>query len=248
MKIISFIALAIISLCGFLLALLPASVFFTLIPQEIRTSSDLLIGHPEGTIWSGQTTLKFRNFPGSSLQWQFSGISIDGFIPSAAYNLVITGAHHEIQTELNISELQLSLNQLQGSIHSDDINQLSAEYGHQFSGELLVQAGSLTTDFECLQSLTGQLDWDGGSILLNVSEPALNLKLPPITGFLDSKNCSASLSLMQQSDKLMIIYLKPSGWAEVQVYQTMLSLAGLPEHTTGNVKAKPVLLFEEKIL
>jgi hypothetical protein len=53
---------------------------------------------------------------------------------------------------------------------------------------------------------------------------------------------------MQQSDKLMIIYLKPSGWAEVQVYQTMLSLAGLPEHTTGNVKAKPVLLFEEKIL
>jgi hypothetical protein len=248
LKIISFTALGIISLCGFLLTLLPASIFFSLLPQDIRTSSDLLIGHPNGTIWSGKTTLEFRNFPASSLQWRFSGISISGLKPSASYHLIMAGAHHEIQARLNISELQLSLDQLQGFIHSKGINQLSAEYGHQFSGELLVQDGSLTTDFGCLQALTGQLDWDGGNIVLNVSEPPLNLQLPAMTGILDSKGCNASLSLKQQTDKLMVIYLKPSGWVEAEVYQKMLRLAGLAQQKTVNDESKPVLLFEEKIL
>lgn len=248
MKVVLFIALGIFSFCGFLLTLLPASIFFALLPQEVRAAKDLIIGHPVGTIWSGHTTIQFRNFPESSVQWQFEEISANDLTPAATYNLRITGPHHDMTAEFTISELQLSLNQLQGSIHANDINQLSTEYGHHFNGELVLNRISLTTDFRCLQSLAGQIHWDGGSIILNVTEPPLRLELPAISGLLDSNDCNASLVLEKQPDKLMVIQLKPSGWVEVQIYQPMLSLAGLAEPTPPGNELKPVLLFEEKIL
>ena len=248
LKVVLFIALGIISFCGFLLTLLPASIFFALLPQEVRAAKGLIIGHPQGTIWSGYTTIQFRNFPESSVQWQFDEISADDLTPAATYNVGITGPHHDMTAEFTISELQLSMNQLQGSIHANDINQLSAEYGHRFSGELVLKGISLTTDFRCLQSLAGQVYWDGGGILLNVAEPPLSLELPPISGLLDSHDCNLELALENRPDKLMDIQLKPTGWVEVQIYQAMLNLAGLAEPVPAGNELKPVLLFEEKIL
>lgn len=248
LKVVLFIALAAISFCGFLISLLPASLFFALLPAEIKTADDLVIGQPLGTIWSGNTTIAFRNFPPSSVQWQFDGISINNATPAARYHLQITGPHHEITAGFTLSESQMNLHQLRGSIHADDINQLSAEYGHHFSGELVFYGVSLTTNFHCLQSLAGQIDWDGGSVMLNVKDPPLRLELPPMTGFLDSTDCNASLAVKAQSDNLMIIHLQPSGWVEVQIFQTMLSLAGLSEPRPASKDQQPVLLFEEKIL
>jgi hypothetical protein len=242
MKLILYIATAVLSFLIFLIIFAPASPAWSLIDKDVQDRiPDLNVSRVGGTIWNGQAEIQFRQFPPSTLNWQLSpGKLIQG---TAKFHLLVDGQGHSIQSEATLGSTSGSLQSAKGVISSDYINKVSEQYGLIFSGDLEFQELNVVANNDWITGATGSARWTGGQILLNQNQTIL---LPPLDGELYFQNQQLILDITEQNSQLIQIILKQSGWAEIAIKSRMLEIANLPL-PTGSHPEETILLLEEKI-
>jgi hypothetical protein len=243
MKLILYIATAVLSFLIFLIIFAPASAAWSLIDKDVQDRiPDLNVSRVGGTIWNGKAEIQFRQFPPSTLNWQLSpGKLIQG---TANFHLLVDGQGHSIQSEAMLGSSAGSLQSAEGVISSDYINQMSKQFGLIFSGDLEFEELNVAANSHWITAATGSAHWTGGQILLTQSQTIL---LPPLDGELYFQDQQLILDITEQNSTLIQIILKQSGWAEIAIKSRMLELANLPV-PNGSHPDETILLLEEKIL
>jgi hypothetical protein len=246
MKLILYIATAVLSFLIFLVIFAPASVAWSLIDKDVQDRiPDLDVSRVGGTIWNGEAEIQFRQFPPSTLNWQLSpGKLIQG---TANIHLLVDGQGHSIQTEAILGSSSGSLQSAKGVISSDYINKVSEQFGLIFSGDLEFQEFNVAANSDWITAATGSTRWTGGQILINQSQESQTILLPPLDGELYFQKQQLILDITEQNLQLIQIILKQSGWAEIAIKSRMLELANLPL-PNGSHPDETILLLEEKIL
>jgi hypothetical protein len=243
MKLILYIATAVLSFLIFLVIFAPASAAWSLIDKDVQDRiPDLNVSRVGGTIWNGEAEIQFRQFPPSTLNWQLSpGKLIQG---TANIHLLVDGQGHSIKAEATLGASYGSLQSARGVVSSDYVNKVSEQFGLIFSGDLEFQEFNVAANSDWITAATGSAHWTGGQILINQSQTIL---LPPLDGELYYQNQQLIFDITDQNLQLIQIILKQSGWAEVDIKSRMLELANLPL-PNGSHPDETILLLEEKIL
>lgn len=246
MKLLLYIATALLSFLVFLVIFAPASSAWSLVSEDVYNRvPDLNVFRVGGTIWDGQGEIQFRQFPTSALNWQLSPAKLIN--STANFHFTAEGQGHSLQAEAALTRSSGALQSLKGSISSDYINAMSEQFGFTFSGELEIQALELTFDRQWITSASGSVHWTGGRILLNASANPQVIQLPPLDGELYFRDQQLILDITYEQLVLMQIILKEGGWAEVAVKGRLFDIANLPSLDASDPD-ETILLLEEKIL
>ncbi len=244
MRWLIFSAAAILSFVAFLVMFAPASVAWGLVRDDVnRAVSDLELLAIDGTVWSGDAIVRYREFPPATLTWSLQPTSVLSLQPYidlqlAGDGLAANGSGHASRTTANVD--------LHGGIDASYVNAVSTRYGLTFPGRLAVENLLLTSDHRWLTEASGQINWSGGTVQIDVFQDVQLFTLPPLRGNLSLQGNVLRLDVTDDSGGVMVIDVKPDGWAVVDIKVRMLAVAGLPYARTASLD-DTALVLEEKI-
>lgn len=243
-----YIATAILSFALFVIVFAPAATIWSLAKDDIgpRLPPDLQVLTIDGTVWSGDATIRYREFPPSALSWSLDPFAlIDRQVVADIVVSGVEGDDHSIASDLVASRRHLEI-AAGGYIDSAYINRVSAPYGLVFSGRLDVTRLTAQSDYAWFTAAEGDLHWDGGTILYRTYEGTQSLELPPLDGTLTMAGRDIHLDIDHAGDPVIAITLRPAGWAVVDLKRRLFDLAGI-DWPGGATADMSVLMLEEKI-
>ena len=242
-----FILAGLFSFSCFLIIFAPAAPLWNLIEDDIsRRLPDLRVLAVAGTVWEGRAELQYRQFPSSSLSWQLDPIEIINKV--AVVQLKLKGMAHEFVAEVKLTPTQMNVNNLQGFVGSRYLNSVSRAEGLEFSGQIAIENINLASDLAWIQSLRGQLYWQGGKIVSRSRDIGVRVfDLPELRGDLSMKDASMLLNIHHNRQSVTDIQLKPDGWVVVTIKARLFDLASLA-WPSGTSLDDTVLQYEEKII
>jgi len=243
MKILFYFVAALVSFIIFLAVLTPAAVVWRLISDEVSIPN-LQVYQVSGTIWNGQADLKYQQFPNSSLHWEIDPWPlVSGDIE---LEFLISGDSHEFSGEARLDDSGVAITNLQGTLSSRYINNVSRPQGLTIAGEFEVRDVNLASDFRLFNDAGGHVYWSGGRIV-SINETGTTVwDLPSLEGDLHLVDSSVALLIHHEQASLVDIRLKPDGWITVAIKARLLSLAKLPLPSATGLQ-DTVLEFEEKV-
>ncbi len=244
-KLLIFFFAAIVSFIGFLIVLAPAAPIWAVVGEDfVDRIPELKVHRVNGTIWKGDLSIRYRQFPNSDMSWQMRPIRLLALVADLRLNL--TGNHHNFSADTEIERTGIKLTNLSGTLNGAYINTISQPQGLMFSGEFKLSDISITSDMKWIQSAQGTISWPGGRVISRNESSTQIFELPALQGDLGMKG--DSVQLLIHSDRLAVIdiRLKPNGWIIVIVKARLFDLASLslPE---GSDPEDSVLEFEERI-
>ncbi len=250
MRYLLYVLAALFSFIAFLAAFAPASPIWSMVQADVaRAAPDLRVYAVRGTVWQGEADIQFRQFPQSTITWQLQAAPL--ISGTAKLNLGVQGPGLALQSDVTVSEQSASVQDLNGTIRSDYINTLSEISGFTFSNELSIAELNLDLNLHLnkgvVSDASGTALWPGGRILLQTPNGPQATILPALNADLSSDNATLTMKVAYQQEPLLLIQLKPDGWAQVDLMARLFELAALPLPDGAPVDGS-VLLIEEKIL
>lgn len=246
MRIALYVLAGLLSFCVFIIVFLPAAPVWRFLQPDVNTAvPDLVVYRVGGTVWTGEAELQYRQFPLSEANWTLAALPLLG--GTAALGLDLSGPGLTASAAVSASGTQIEVTGLNGEISADYVNALSSDFGLTFAGDLTVVNLSLQAEGERVTAADGFLNWSGGRILFRANNTMEAITLPPLEGTIDADSDGLHLTITHATEPLLLITLKNTGWAAVEVKARLFQLADLP--LPGNPAADdPVVMLEEKIL
>jgi hypothetical protein len=223
---------------------LPASVVWRGLEADQHLPYGARVTLPRGTIREGNATLRFRTFPPSKLSWTLTSLFPDERSLALKYQVRLEGPNHTVDANVSLQKSGFNLMSVSGFFDSEDINQLAAPFGHQFSGRVDINLQDIRWNPQCVEKATGQIDWTGGTVSLNLFEKLTIYQLPAMTGNITETTCGLTVNLERNRQTLGQFTLTSEGWFRASIEPSLLRLAKTPNAD----QIKQPLLFEEKIL
>ena len=243
MKILFYFVAALLSFIIFLAVLTPAAVVWRLTVDEVSIPN-LQVYQVSGTIWNGQADLKYQQFPDSSLRWEVDPLSL--VFGGVELEFLVSGDSHEFSGDAHMNDSGVVMTNLQGTLGSRYINNVSRPKGLTISGEFEIQDANFTSDFRVINDAGGHVYWSGGRIV-SINESGTTVwDLPSLEGDLSLVDASVELLIHREQASVVDIQLKPDGWLSVAIKARLLSLAKLPLPSATGLQ-DTVLEFEEKV-
>lgn len=245
-RIFLYVVLGIVTFCAYILINLPVAPFWQRLSPEVSTAiPELNVFGVEGTVWAGEASVQFDQFPVSTLNWDLAVLKL--FLGSVISDLSISGANHQIDGTVTLTSDNAIIETLRGKVGAYYINTVSTPQGLTLSGEFSGVDINLKSDLKWLTEATGKIEWPGGEITsrLNAGQ-SQTVILPPLSGNISLIDNVLWLHIHQSSAPLVSIGVKPSGTASVTVLARLFDLAGLPLPGDADLDS-PVLEFEERI-
>lgn len=236
---------AILSFVVFLALYAPAGVAYRFFKEDVDRLPDTSIFRVGGTIWQGSADIRYRDFPGSRLDWSLAAFPLFSRITNLT--LEVVGLGHELSANLLTDGKNADITGLQGSIQSDYINHVSSRYGLRFSGMLELDSVNLTVEDDWFANVQGNIHWTGGSVLYQTGNGSQSVNLPPLDGELSTKDNRLTLLVENSRLPVLSIHLQQDGWVELRFNARLLALADLPL-PKGTNPDEVVLTIEEKVL
>lgn len=252
---------ALLSFMVFLIAYAPASFVLALAQDTLAARAPQLhIDQVSGTLWQGEANLQYENLAPSRLQWHITPATLlKGELHA---DLQARGHDHNLASQVTWQPSRLSLQNLNGILGSDYINPLAQRYGLQFGGQLDIE--DLRFDVipatGWLDRAAGAAQWSGGRVQFATAYSASpaqaeSIMLPPLTAILAQPTTALTLAVTSADAELLSVILKPTGWVEISLQQTLFQIAGiqLPPGATlrggmpGQTSSNTVVKFEEKL-
>lgn len=252
-RILLYAIAGLLTFLGFMIVFAPASLLFTAASTELnKVIPELQLVSMSSTVWNGDAQLRYRNFPESALSWRLAPVPLVTAKVSA--DIGLEGEGHELQTHLELNNVATLINDLRGTITSSFVNKESQNLGLTFTGELALQKINLAADRRWLTSIEGNLHWTGGKIHYEPKSPAGGFnntpgqifELPALDGALSLDDKVLVLNVMYQGMSLVLVRLKPDGWAEISVKARLFELANVP-WPAGTSLDQTVLQLEEQL-
>ena len=154
---------AFVSFSLFLVIFAPASTLLFLVKDEINQRvPELVIDQVSGTVWDGQATLHYREFPPSLLNFRLDPMALAG--GSADLALSLTGDFIDVEASVSLSNESIRVSGLHGVIDSEYINNVSQQHGLLMTGPFSLKQITLHADSTHVLSAAGQVSWAGGKI------------------------------------------------------------------------------------
>lgn len=239
-------SIAIASFIAFVIAFAPASLAWNVIKSDVASAvPDLQVLTVDGSIWRGEAGLRFREFPLTTLAWNLSPTALAGMTVALDARLAGDGLRADGRAHATRSAATVDAD---GTIDARYINAVSTRYGLTFPGEIRIHRLTLDSDLSWFTVASGRATWDGGRVALNTPAGARTLDLPPLAGTLAMESSNLRLDVTEvQSDKLLLVVrLKPTGWAEVDIKTRLLEVSGLP-YRAGTNPNTSAFIVEEKL-
>ncbi len=237
----------------FIVAFAPARLLYATVETELdKIIPEIQLVSMSKTVWNGDALLRYRAFPDSALNWNLAAVPLITARVSADINL--TGDGHELFTHLDLTGAESLIQDLQGTIKSNYVNQESENLGLTFTGDLELQDIDISADRRWLTSIRGNLHWTGGKVHYKPrisaggqgNSPGQIFELPALDGALSLDGQILVLDVVYQGANLVLIRLKPDGWAEISVKARLFDLAGVP-WPAGSSLDDTVLQLEEQL-
>lgn len=235
---------AILSFLVFVVAFAPATVAWQIAGDDIRRAvPDLSILTLDGSVWNGDATLRYREFPPTDLGWEIApGAAVTGALDLAAVlegpGLSATGTAEATRSGADIDA--------SGYVDASYINPVSVRYGLSFPGRVEIRSLTARSDRSWLTAAAGDLYWDGGRVVVETPGGAQVLDLPPLTGTLSMRGADLALDVTHDDQLLIQVFLKRNGWAEVDIKARLLEVSGLP-YRAGTSPNASAIIVEEKL-
>jgi hypothetical protein len=154
---------------------------------------------------------------------------------------------------LNLSQAETLIEGLQGKISSSFVNQESETLGLTFTGELELLNINFSADRRWITAIDGNLHWTGGKVHYRPDSsadpgytPGQIFELPALDGALSLEGNILLLNVVYRGASLILVRLKPDGWAEISVKARLFDLAKVPWPAGSNLD-ETVLLLEEQL-
>lgn len=244
-KFFLYAGVAALTFIGFLIVYAPASLAWSLIKADVdRAVPDLEVLGVDGSVWSGNAALRYREFPPANLTWSLRPTSLpEG--PGARIDLTLEGEGLRAAGTGNTTRTFASVDAA-GVIDSSYINPVSVRYGLTFPGEVNIQKLRLRSDLTWFQSAVGTATWGGGTVLVESAAGAQAFTLPALDGTLSMNGSNLILDVTSAGQILLQVTLKPTGWAVVDIKARLLEEAGLP-FRAGTSPNASAIIAEEKL-
>ncbi len=244
-KLLLYGTVAVISFLAFVVVYAPASVAWSLAREDVnRTVPDLQVLTIAGSVWSGNASLRFREFPPAGLSWSVSpafanGMAADLDISLGGDGLSAAGSGTVTRNFVVVDAA--------GYVDSQYINPVSRRYGLSFPGRIDISGLSLESDLGWFTAAKGTARWDGGTVEMETQgRRTMTVTLPPLEGALSLNGRDLLLDVTEQGETVMQVTLKPTGWAVVDIKTRLLQVAGLPFREDSGPETSAVIA-EEKL-
>ena len=251
-RIFMYIVAGSVTFLGFIMAFAPASLLYSTVEAELdKVIPEVQLVSMSDTIWRGTALLRYRGFPDFTLNWRLAATPLMAANISA--DIEVAGEGHALSTHLNLSQAETLIEGLQGKISSSFVNQESETLGLTFTGELELQNINFSADRRWITAIDGNLHWTGGKVHYRPDSsadpgytPGQIFELPALDGALSLEGNILVLNVVYQSASLILIRLKPDGWAEISVKARLFDLAKVPWPACSNLD-ETVLQLEEQL-
>ena len=202
-----------IGVVAFVIALAPASLLWQFSRENVsRALPELNVLVVNGTLWSGNAYIRYDKFPDTRVNWSAKPASllhgrldVDGV--ATGDNLYLTVDSRTAPSQLDITAT--------GAVESSYINKVSRGYGLTCSGRITIDRMHLISDFSWFSAADGHLSWNGGNIMYNTAHGMESIILPALVGILHRNGNDLQLDIKHDSDTLIVVTLRPTGWVAV---------------------------------
>ncbi|MDZ7683797.1 MAG: type II secretion system protein N [Gammaproteobacteria bacterium] len=237
---------AIASFIAFAIAFAPASLVWNAVKNDVAAAvPDLQVLTVDGSIWQGEANLRYREFPPATLEWGLSPTALAGMSVALEARLSGNGLRASGHGHATRSSTAIDA---KGTIEARYINPVSTRYGLTFPGEIRIEGLALDSDLSWFTAASGRATWNGGRVVLNMPEGARTLILPPLAGEMTMEDTDLRLDVTNQrnGNLLLVVRLKPTGWAVVDMKARLLEISGLSYRAGTNPNAS-AFIIEEKL-
>jgi len=239
-------AVAIVSFTAFVVAFAPASLAWNIVKGDvIRAVPDLQVLTVDGSVWDGEADLRYREFPPATLEWELSPAALVGM--TIALDARLSGDGISASGSGNATRSATTID-ADGTLESGYVNPVSTRYGLTFPGAIRIEGLNLVSDLGWFTAAGGRATWDGGRVALNTPQGPRTITLPPLAGemSLDGENLRLGVTDRETGNLLIVVSLKPTGLAVVDMKARLLEVSGLPYRAGTNPDAS-AFIVEEKL-
>lgn len=223
--------------------LIPAQVFAVFL-DDYRIH---LLG-ARGTVWNGSAELVVPAANLGRLEWSIAPAAI--FEGRLKYDVKLQSSALQVAGILEKSLSQSSLSG-QATIEPSIVNSVLLNYDIKVSGSFTLNGVELRLDgSNAIESLTGTVQWDGGTSRYLVGEETRTVNLPPIVAELSAHEGDAMLGAFDETSdmKLLSVRLEPdSGWIHIALTRQMLELAQMPWDTAASPESEVLKVSRQLI-
>lgn len=239
-------AIGFVAFVVFIIAMTPASFVHSALEDELAQNlPELQLHNIHGTVWQGEGTLDLYHLPPLDVSWYVPILSLVTGDINTHVKLQANGLSATMEIELDTSGGLV--NNLSANVSSDYLNQVTAEYGLDLSGEVQIDDAMVSFDRSWLSGADGKMNWTGGIVHIQTPEKVHTVRLPSFDGVLSMDGNRLRLVVQQSETPMLDIEVKPDGWATVNVEQALVDIAQLPLPAAAPDEG-PVIVIEEKIL
>ncbi len=221
-----YIVAGIVLFVVFALAFAPAGI----LDRAADAAPGLDLVDTRGTVWRGNADLLIEGLPMGQLSWDFEGSSLLLAAPSYAWHLTRPDGQLSGTAGSSISRYELNV---EGQIEAEAFNAFLDRYDIRLSGDLDVApthaAGNHDTRLP--DTVTGQVDWSGGTVLYTLSGMRREVTLPPLTAYLDNGDNGMPEAVVYAAGEdtpLLIASLQKNGFARIGITKLFTKLLQTP--------------------
>ena len=247
MKKSAFIALGLVTALIVVVASFPAGTAWHFVEQEVEASIPALqVTRIDGSLWRGSAQADLGALPPLLLRWQLRLLPLLAGTADADLTITGNGARSNLRILASSSAQQVSGNAV---VHSRYINRVSVNYGLETSAEFVLSDLDLKIEGGRPVAVTGRIDWQGGIVHLETGGRVVTRKSPPLLADIGLEGSNILMKISAAENRLMLIRIKPDGWAEVTILNALIRTLNLPFPGGPNIDGSaPALVFEEKLL
>ncbi len=221
-----YIAAGIVLFIVFALAFAPAGI----LDRAADEAPGLDLVDTRGTVWRGSADLLIEGLPMGQLNWDFEGTSLLLATPSYAWQLTRPDGQFNGTAGSSINRYELNV---AGQIEAEAFNEFLDLYDIRLSGNLNVAPTRAAGNHNARlpDSVSGQVDWSGGTVLYTLSGMRREVTLPPLTAYLENGDNGLPEAVVYAAGEdtpLLIASLQENGFAKIGITKLFTKLVQNP--------------------
>ncbi len=222
---------------------LPASIVPNLV-HDSAAGTTLRLAAPQGTLWRGSAKVSVMQVDFGRLAWKMSPTSLVTLSPQLEWALQDSGLSGQVTHEAGTVNAALS-----GSIDIAQLAPILSRYAISAEGRLGFKDFRIAQTGDAI-SLSGQIDWTGGSVDLGIGDWQGRQVLPALRAeATDASRLRVTLLDTDTSTRIPAgeIELMDDGWVKFGVTGHLADHFGQPLGNATN-RSEIVLAVEERLL
>ena len=202
----------------------------TLVTQFIDIPN-LKVERAQGTLWKGNAETVFNSQHIGTLAWRIRPMDLIKGSLTVDLTLVRDGLSLTGVSVLGFDGYEVALD---GTIESRFLNVYTVDYDIRLSGELSFNDVKLRlTDGNQVETVEGNLRWNGGPVRFKLSNVMHEVTLEPIRGALsqDADMIQMSVLIQRSNEHVLLFRFDPaSGWLHLRALPAFLEFANVPSN------------------